>query len=63
MIHKKNLFLKVRVMRQKRKNTSSNLEKQKKCTDKYEYIYLPKDPFKKHPNKKGECYLIRRGEV
>lgn len=34
-------------MRQKRKNTSSNLEKQKKCTDKYEYIYLPKDPFKK----------------
>ena len=44
-------------------NTSSNLEKQKKCTDKYEYIYLPKDPFKKHPNKKGECYLIRRGEV
>lgn len=35
----------------------------KKCTDKYEYIYLPKDPFKKHPNKKGECYLIRRGEV
>lgn len=51
-------------MRQKRKNTSSNLEKQKKkCTDKYEYIYLPKDPFKKHPNKKGECYLIRRGEV
>lgn len=24
---------------------------------------LPKDPFKKHPNKKGECYLIRRGEV
>lgn len=38
-------------------------EVQKKCTDKYEYIYLPKDPFKKHPNKKGECYLIRRGEV
>lgn len=50
-------------MRQKRKNTPSNLEKQKKCTDKYEYIYLSKDPFKKHPNKKGECYLIRRGEV
>lgn len=50
-------------MRQKGKTLHPIWRNKKKCTDKYEYIYLPKDPFKKHPNKKGECYLIRRGEV
>lgn len=50
-------------MRQKKEKHFIQFGETKKCTDKYEYIYLPKDPFKKHPNKKGECYLIRRGEV
>jgi hypothetical protein len=39
-------------MRQKKGKTLHPIWRNKKCTDKYEYIYLPKDPFKKHPNKK-----------
>lgn len=45
---------------EKRKNISFNLGKQKKRIDKYKYLFLPKDPFKKYPDKTGKCYLIRR---